>query len=150
MARFESNEYAKFKPEIISQINQTYNLLDISKSTVNINDFIYPDAIYKEKNVNFILLSKVLAGVLIIFGGFFYWNRKLSKLNQKIQQSQEKITLLLDNAGQGFLTFKNDFKVDSEYSKECEKLLGEDISNKDIRTLLFNDINKQIFLLIHL
>lgn len=145
MARFESNEYAKFKPEIISQINQTYNLLDISKSTVNINDFIYPDAIYKEKNVNFILLSKVLAGVLIIFGGFFYWNRKLSKLNQKIQQSQEKITLLLDNAGQGFLTFKNDFKVDSEYSKECEKLLGEDISNKDIRTLLFNDINKQIF-----
>ena len=49
MARFESNEYAKFKPEIISQINQTYNLLDISKSTININDFIYPDAIYKEK-----------------------------------------------------------------------------------------------------
>lgn len=45
MAHFESNEYCKFKPEVIGQIIQTYNLLDISKATVNINDFIYPDAI---------------------------------------------------------------------------------------------------------
>ena len=115
LAHFGSNEFAKFKLEILSQINQTYNLLDILKVTVNINDIIYPETIYKERDINFILLSKVLIVVLIIFGGFIYWNRKLSELNQKIQQSQEKIALLLNNAGQGFLTFKSDFLIDNEY-----------------------------------
>lgn len=145
MAHFGENEYGKFKPDGISQIVQTYNLLDISKSTANINEFIYPDAIYKEKNINLILLSKVIAGVFVLLSGFYYWNRKLSKLNKKIHQSQEKISLLLNNAGQGFLTFKRGFLIDSEYSKECEKLLGENISSKDIRKLLFSDIKKQNF-----
>lgn len=66
-------------------------------------------------------------------------------LEQKVYEKTEKITLLLNNAGQGFLTFKSDFKIDKEYSKECEKLLGEDIAFKDISKLLFSDINKQNF-----
>jgi len=145
MAHFGSNEYEKFKPEIINQIIQTYNLLDISKSTVNINELIYPDALYKEKNINFALLIKIAIGVFVLLCGFYYWNRKLSLLNKKIQQSQEKISLLLNNAGQGFLTFKSDFKIDNEYSKECEKLLGENIEYKDISKLLFSDTSKQEF-----
>ena len=145
MAHFGSDEYGKFKLEIISQIIQTYNLLDISKSTVNINEFIYPDSIYKEKNINLVLLSKVLIGVFVLLCGFYYWNRKLSKLNKKIHQSQEKISLLLNNAGQGFLTFKSDFLIDNEYSKECEKLLGKELVAQDIRKLLFSQINKQNF-----
>lgn len=145
MAYFDLNDYGKFKPEIISQIVQTYNLLDISKSTVNFNEFIYPDAVYKESNINFVLLSKVLAGVLVLLCGFYYWNRKLSKLNKEIYKNQEKIALLLNNAGQGFLTFKRDFLIDSEYSKECEKLLGENLSYQDIRQILFSDVNKQSF-----
>lgn len=145
MAHFGSNEYGKFKPEIISQIVQTYNLLDISKSTVNINDFVYPDAIYKENNINFSLIIKILIGVAFLLSGFYYWNRKLSKLNTKIQQSQNKVSLLLNNAGQGFLVFKDDFRIDNEYSKECEKLLGENIASQNISKLLFSDDSKQKF-----
>ena len=46
LSHFKTNEYHKFKPEIISQIVQTYNLLDLSKSTVDIKELIYPDAMY--------------------------------------------------------------------------------------------------------
>ena len=119
--------------------------MDISKATVNIDEFIYPDAIYKESNINFILLSKVLAGVFVLLFGFYYWNRKLSKLNKKIYQSQEKISLLLNNAGQGFLTFDKEFRVDEQHSKECNKLLGEALSGRDITALLFGDAKKAEF-----
>ena len=145
MSHFGEPEYQKFKPEVINQIIQTYNLLDISKSTIDINELVYPDAIYKESDINFALLIKIFIAVLILLIGFYYWNRKLSKLNKKIQQSQEKVSLLLNNAGQGFLTFKSDFKIDSEYSKECERLLGEEIALRDITELLFDDVIKQEF-----
>ena len=145
MSGYGSNSYEKFKPEIINQIVQTYNLLDISKSNVNIEELIYSDALYREKDINFILIGKIIIGILIILIGFYYWNRKLSRLNKKIRKSQEKISLLLNNAGQGFLVFKDDFKIDDEYSKECEKLLGDNIAFMDISKLLFKDLNKQEF-----
>ena len=145
MSHFNMDEYGKFRPEIINQIVQTYNLLDISKSSVNINDFIYPEAIYKENNINFILITKILIGGLLILIGFYFWNRKLSNLNKKIQESQKKISILLNNAGQGFLIFKSDFKIDDEYSKECEKILGENLAFKDIRELLFSEKKKKEF-----
>ncbi|MGE4444593.1 MAG: ABC transporter substrate-binding protein [Candidatus Altimarinota bacterium] len=145
MSDYGSNNYGKFKPEIINQIVQTYNLLDISKSNVNIKELIYPDALYKEKDINFILIIKIILCIVIVLIGFYYWNRKLSKLNKRILQSQEKISLLLNNAGQGFLVFKDDFKIDNEYSKECEKLLCDNIAFNDISKLLFKDLNKQEF-----
>jgi len=66
-------------------------------------------------------------------------------LEHKVGEKTHKISLLLDNAGQGFLTFKSNFMIDAEYSKECEKLLGENIASKDISKLLFSDSNKQDF-----
>jgi two-component system chemotaxis sensor kinase CheA len=66
-----------------------------------------------------------------------------SNLEAKVEEKTAKVTTLLDNAGQGFLTFDNSFLVDMEYSKECEKLLGDDIVSKDITKLLFKDETKQ-------
>ncbi len=145
ISHFGASDFGTFKPEIISQIIQTYNLLDISKSTVNINQLIYPDAMYRENNINFALLIKIAFGVFILLLAFYFWNRKLSKLNKKIQENQKKVSLLLNNAGQGFLTFQSDFKIDSEYSKECERLLGENIASKDIGKVLFDETKKEDF-----
>lgn len=66
-----------------------------------------------------------------------------TNLEAKVEEKTAKVTTLLDNAGQGFLTFDTSFLVDNEYSKECEKLLGEDIVAKDITTLLFKEDTKQ-------
>ncbi len=145
LSHFGSNEYGKFKPEIVSQIVQTYNLLDISKSKIDFKEIIYPKAIYKERSINYQLLWKILIAIVLLFIGFYYWNRKLAGLNKEIEKSKSKIKILLDNAGQGFLTFNDKFVVDGEYSKECEKLIGEDIASKNISTLLFSNEIKQEF-----
>ncbi len=145
LSHFGTKEYEKFKPAIISQIVQTYNLLDISKATVNIEELIYPEAMYVESSIDYTLLLEILGVIVALFIGFYYWNRKLSHLNKTIQESKNKISVLLDNAGQGFLTFDTNFIVDDEYSKECIKILGNDIVSKDITDLLFRDTDKKEF-----
>ena len=63
-------------------------------------------------------------------------------LEDKIKIKTQEVSRLLNNAGQGFLTFDKSFSIDEEYSNECEKLLGDDIKNKDISAILFNDEDK--------
>jgi len=63
-------------------------------------------------------------------------NTNLEKL---IEEKTKKVTTLLNNAGQGFLTFNKEFIIDAEYSKECEKYLGKNIANVDIAELLLVD-----------
>lgn len=67
-----------------------------------------------------------------------------TNLEEKIEEKTKKVTTLLNNAGQGFLTFNREFIIDDEYSKECEKLISHDIANKDITQLLFKDDQKKI------
>jgi len=65
-----------------------------------------------------------------------------TNLEQRVEDKTAKVKMLLDNAGQGFLTFNKEFIVDCEYSKECEKLIGKQIASVDITTLLFNNLKK--------
>ena len=66
-----------------------------------------------------------------------------TNLEERIKEKTAKVTTLLDNAGQGFLTFNQDFIVDDEYSNECAKLLGDDMAGKNITDLLFKDNAKK-------
>jgi diguanylate cyclase (GGDEF)-like protein len=72
---------------------------------------------------------------------------KLLRITQKIfhisdwqakslQQHQNEIQNLLDNANQGFLTFGRDLKVDQQYSGECVKIFGGKIAGMPIGELL--------------
>jgi len=70
---------------------------------------------------------------------------KVEKRTEALNQQTKKVTDLLNNAAQGFLSFDRDFLVDDEYSIECENLLGKDLKNKDITKLLFDKNSKQIF-----
>ncbi len=63
-------------------------------------------------------------------------------LESRILEKTKKVTTLLNNAGQGFLTFDKDFIIDEEYSKECERLLGSNLEHCDISTILFKDTKK--------
>jgi len=60
-----------------------------------------------------------------------------TNLEEKIKEKTKKITTLLDNAGQGFLSFGCDLLIDDEYSKECIKLLGNDLAGKYMPDILF-------------
>ncbi len=145
LSHFGKNEYIKFRPEVISQIVQTYNLLDLSKSKVDIENFIYPEAMYVENGTDYVLLLEILGIICLLFIGFYYWNRKLSHLNKTIQKNKNKVSILLDNAGQGFLTFDTNFQVDDQYSKECTKIFKQEIASCNIDELLFEKETKREF-----
>ena len=73
-------------------------------------------------------------------------NELNSSLEAKVLEKTKKVTTLLDNAGQGFLSFSCDLMIDNEYSKECDKLLGKDLAGKYIPDILFlNNPTKQKF-----
>jgi signal transduction histidine kinase len=91
-----------------------------------------------EHGVDYALIWKLGAGMSVLLLGFYIWNRKLAKFNRAIgeknvlieQQHQmvvhtlERVAALLNNAGQGFLSFGADLRVASEFSQACVVLLG--------------------------
>ena len=68
-------------------------------------------------------------------------NTNLEKIVKKrtsdLLEKTSKIEDLLNNVAQGFLSFDKDFLIDDEYSVECEHLLGDNLTGKDITKLLF-------------
>lgn len=51
----------------------------------------------------------------------------------------QRITDLLDNTGEGFLSFGLNFYIDNEYSKECEKIFKKELIGENILDLLWGD-----------
>ena len=54
----------------------------------------------------------------------------------QLQRKTVQVQQLLDNSGQGFLSFGTDLKVKSELSRECYHFLGDHIAHQAIETLL--------------
>jgi len=68
------------------------------------------------------------------------------KLKETLEDTNKKVKTLLDNAGEGFLYFDNNMIVGSEYSKEVFNIFKQDVSNKDLTELLYDDISDREFL----
>lgn len=67
---------------------------------------------------------------------------------KKVEELNKQVSELLNNAGQGFLSFDEHLKCESGYSKECLSIFGvDDIIDMDISTLLFEDSlkNRDLF-----
>ncbi|WP_320036055.1 ATP-binding protein [Halarcobacter sp.] len=62
-----------------------------------------------------------------------------TNLEERINERTQKISSLLDNADQGFLSFSNDLIIDSEYSNECRKIFKKEIAGISIGELLYED-----------
>lgn len=58
-------------------------------------------------------------------------------LDEQVKEKTKKVTTLLDNAGQGFLSFGKDLIIDPEYSKECQVIFEKDIAFQKIDELLY-------------
>lgn len=63
------------------------------------------------------------------------WNKTLE---QTVTSKTASLRDLLNNAGQGFLSFGEDLIIDGEYSQECRRIFGEAIENKNIVELIFS------------
>ncbi|MHB1393532.1 MAG: ATP-binding protein [Clostridia bacterium] len=64
------------------------------------------------------------------------WSRGLE---QTIQNRTASVRNLLDNAGQGFLTFGADLAVGAEFSSECYNIFGCNIKGKPFPELIYPD-----------
>ena len=71
---------------------------------------------------------------------------EMLKLKEKIEQSNNRISTLLNNAGQGFLYFDQNMSIGAEYSKEAKRIFDRDIENLNITTLLYKDQDDANFL----
>lgn len=105
-------------------------------------------AFTKSKIEILMLLSAQLA--ISIDNAYMYQNLEIlnGSLEQKVQKRTielkellVKVYSLLDNSGEGFLSFSRDFVIDSEYSSECISIFGKSIAGDNVLELLF--ANKQ-------
>ena len=71
----------------------------------------------------------------------------LNAAKRLAEEKSEQVATLLDNSGQGFLSFGADLIVDREYSRACEAMLGEIPAGKNAATLLFPGDQSRIELL---
>jgi two-component system chemotaxis sensor kinase CheA len=68
---------------------------------------------------------------------------------KEVEELNYRLCDLLNNAGQGFLSFDKDLKCEKGFSKECLNIFGlEDIYQNKIDELLFKDkiLDKELFL----
>ncbi|MCX7748140.1 MAG: DUF3369 domain-containing protein [Clostridia bacterium] len=65
-------------------------------------------------------------------------------LGKIVENKTADIKNLLDNAGQGFLSFTEDLLVEKEYSLECEKIFECDIQNKFFPELVYAEDIEQV------
>jgi two-component system chemotaxis sensor kinase CheA len=61
------------------------------------------------------------------------------KGEKELSEAITSIRHLLDNVGQGLLTFGKDFIVHQNYSYECQRILGEHIANEAFPQLIYSD-----------
>jgi two-component system, chemotaxis family, sensor kinase CheA len=73
--------------------------------------------------------------------------QRLQAAQQQLVQREKSVRNLLDNAKQGFLTFRSDLIVDDEYSLECARLFGGPIAGRSFPELMAGaDDEQRIFI----
>lgn len=61
------------------------------------------------------------------------------ELEDIVRKRTAAISNLLDNAGQGFMSFGNDLLIHDEYSLECKRIFDKEIAHRPFPELLFPD-----------
>jgi two-component system chemotaxis sensor kinase CheA len=72
-------------------------------------------------------------------------NELNTNLERRIEEKTAKVTTLLDNADQGFLSFGPDLIIDEGYSKECLQIFKQEILGLNIADLLYGESHKKEF-----
>lgn len=71
----------------------------------------------------------------------------LMEANLALQEKSTQIKNILNNVGQGFLSFGADLRIHDEYSRECDHILGRSAKNCTLSDLIYpNDEEQSDFL----
>ncbi len=73
-------------------------------------------------------------------------NEQIASLFVDVQRNMAVVKNLLNNTGQGILSFGAELSISSEYSSECRKIFNGEIDGDNIITLLFaTDPEKEVY-----
>lgn len=64
---------------------------------------------------------------------------ELVHAKEAAEAQREHVAILLDNSGQGFLSFGADLIVSAEYSRACEAMLGESPAGRNAAEVFFHE-----------
>lgn len=99
---------------------------------------------YREKDIKLLQHLALYAGStlenVILNQQLKDWNEDLER---KVKERTRAVRNLLDNAGQGFLSFGLDLLVEEEYSMECEKIFGFSLVARSFPLLIYPDNQEQ-------
>ncbi len=89
-------------------------------------------------------LQKMVEEVQLSHAKLEVWNQELE---QKVTERTASLRNLLDHAGQGFLSFGEDLRVNDEYSAECQTVFHREIAKEAVPALIYpEDRDQQVFL----
>ena len=63
--------------------------------------------------------------------------RRILLTRRQLADKSDRLAGLLNNSGQGFLSFGPDLAIEPEYSRECVTFFGEEVAGKSVAALLF-------------
>ncbi|MBD8527218.1 transporter substrate-binding domain-containing protein [Pseudomarimonas arenosa] len=96
-----------------------------------------------EQAFDYALFWKIGAAALLVLFAIGIWNRKLARFNTALGRAKEQaqsalsqVAMLLDNSGQGFLSFGPDLVVEPGCSRECERIFGGEADGRKLPDLL--------------
>ena len=67
-----------------------------------------------------------------------------NNMDELVKTRTKEIKNLLDNTGEGFLSFGKDLKIDDQYSLECKEIFDEFIEGKKFSDLIGKDISNDV------
>lgn len=100
-------------------------------------DFVYNELVKRVEQIILYTLTMVLLFSLLIYFALSEEIRRRRIVEKNLNKSMLSIKNLLNNAGQGFLSFRSDLRIEPEYSLECLKLLGPDLENRSFPEILY-------------
>ncbi|MFH1019708.1 MAG: ATP-binding protein [Pseudomonadota bacterium] len=86
----------------------------------------------------YILLANSTVVLLVTFLIATMYRRILITRRQLADKS-DRLAGLLNNSGQGFLSFGPDLAVEPEYSRECVTFFGKEVAGESVAALLFSE-----------
>ncbi len=94
---------------------------------------------------SFLIEINSLSSSLVDMSASIEENQK--NLESQVKERTEDIENLLNNAGQGFLSFDSQMIIGDKYSHEAKRIFNQEIGGSDIMELLYpNDKEKQQFI----
>ena len=136
---FEKNPPHRLEIHDQDFIEKDGHSLKMTSAPINWND---PQGAWRllgfvDPERGFSFLSRVLVGANVFFIfmlGAFWWKAK-----QRARIKTEQVANLLNNSGQGFLSFDSNFIIDSECSRACKVMLDGSPAGKNAAKVFFPD-----------